>query len=271
MKITEYPSVKQITADNVTLIDGNNGTKQILASDLVLGSLHLNSAYNHRAIFRGKNLGAIVTEAQKTSIQLGTFDDIWLGDYWEIGGVKWRIVDIDYWYNAGSPNLTDHHVVIMPDTALYTAAMNASSTTSGGYVSSQMYTTNLATAKSRITSAFGDLVMSHREFLINAVTSGYPSAGTWYDSTVDLPNEIMMFGCHIYTPANNGTTDVKRYTSSNTQLSLFRIVPEFINTASFWLRDIASATHFIRIDGYRGVNGAGAANTFGVRPVFAVG
>ena len=53
------------------------------------------SPINHRNIFRGKNLGSAVTEEQKTAIQSGTFDDLFVGDYWEIDGVKWRIVDMD--------------------------------------------------------------------------------------------------------------------------------------------------------------------------------
>lgn len=62
-----------------------------------------------------------------------------------------------------------------------------------------MYTSNLANAKTIINSAFGSAVLTHREYLTNAVTNGYPSAGAWFDSNVELPNEIMIYGSLVYT------------------------------------------------------------------------
>lgn len=272
MKITDYSQIQVLSSDNVFIVDGPTGTKKITAADLPFALLNLTSVNARRLIFRGKNLGTSLTAEQKAAIQNGTFEGLWIGDYWEIGGVKWRIADFDYWYNTGSPAFTNHHLVIMPDTALYTANMNASSVTTGGYVGSQMYTTNLLNAKTTVNNAFSSAVLTHKEYLINTVTSGYPSAGAWTDSSVDLPNEPMVYGSYIYTPANTGSTDVKRYTNSNTQLALFRICPSFLVCENgFWLRDVASTTHFARIDSFGGATSTGAANAYGVRPVFAIG
>lgn len=272
MKIAEYPSVTELTADNITLIDGNAGTKKLLVSDLILGGLALVSPQNKRAIFRGKNLGTSVTIEQKAAIQDGSFKGIWVGDYWVINGVNWRVADIDYWYNRGDTKFTSHHLVIVPDTALSQAAMNATSTTTNGYTGSQMKSTNLATAKSAITAAFPDMVLTHREYFINAVTSGYPSAGAFADSDVDLMNEIMVYGSYIYTPSGDGTIDVKRYTLSNQQLAMFQLCPSLmVSGTGFWLRDVASASHFARVDSNGGATSTGAANSYGVRPVFAIG
>ena len=71
----------------------------------------------------------------------------------------------------------------MPDKPLYNAQMNATNITTGGYVGSEMYKKNLAQAKTLAASAFGNLILSHREHLTNAVTEGYPSGGAWFDST----------------------------------------------------------------------------------------
>lgn len=272
MKITEYQSVTKLSSDNVLLVDGSAGTKKALVTDAILSALGLVSVENHRRIFRGKNLGTSLTAEQKAAIQNGTFEDLWLGDYWIINGVTWRIVDFDYWYGIGSPAFNTHHLVVMPDTALFSAAMNNSSATTGGYINSKMYTENLATAKSAISNAFSGAVLTHKEYLINAVTSGYPSAGVWYDSIVDLPNEPMIYGSYIYCPSSNGVTDVKRYTNSNRQLALFAATSKFLAISSgFWLRDVVSATHFARVDNYGGATATGAANSYGVRPVFAIG
>lgn len=278
MKMTEYSAVTEFTADNIMLVDGTGGTKKILVGDALLAMLHLNSVHNHRTIFRGKNLGTNITQTQKTSIQNGTFDDIWLGDYWEINGVKWRVADFDYWLGTGDMECTEHHLVLVPDTNLGTAAMNSSDTTAGGYTGSAMYTTNMNSAKATINGTFGDFVLSHREYLINTVTSGYPSAGSWLDSTIELLNEPMVFGGHIYGPAATGSVTPKLYTSNPTQLALFRVAPQFINKPdgaseriSYWLRDVVNATSFVRISTYGAPQDTSASQSYGIRPYFAIG
>lgn len=277
MKISEYPRISSFTADNIMLVDGNGGTKTILISDAILAALDLTSVVNHRRIFRGKNLGSTLTAEQKTAIQNGTFKDLWLGDYWEISGVKWRIADFDYWYNKGDTAFTKHHVVIVPDTNLYTGKMNDTSVTTGGYVGSKMYTTYLATAKSTISSVFGSNLLTHREYLIDTVTSGYPSAGAWTDSSVELMNEPMVFGSYVITPSGDGSVIPKRYTNSAVQLALFAVAPSFINSTpegqriSYWLRDVISASRFVRVTDYGPGTETAPSLDYGVRPAFAVG
>ena len=277
MKISEYPRISSFTADNIMLVDGNGGTKTILISDAILAALDLTSVVNHRRIFRGKNLGSTLTAEQKTAIQNGTFKDLWLGDYWEISGVKWRIADFDYWYNKGDTAFTKHHVVIVPDTNLYTGKMNDSSVTTGGYVGSKMYTTYLATAKSTISSVFGSNLLTHREYLIDTVTSGYPSAGAWTDSSVELMNEPMVFGSYVITPSGDGSVIPKRYTNSAVQLALFAVAPSFINSTpegqriSYWLRDVVSASRFVRVTDFGPGTETAPSLDYGVRPAFAVG
>lgn len=152
------------------------------------------------------------------------------------------------------------------------AQMNETNITTGGYVGSKMYTENMAQAKTLASSAFGNLILTHREYLTNAVTEGYPSAGAWFDSTLELPNEIMMYGSLVYTPAGDGKIVVNRYTTGKTQLALFTVVPKLIsNRATFWLRDVVSSAHFALVgyDGYPTYHPA--SHSYGVRPVFAIG
>ena len=226
----------------------------------------------HRTIFRGKNLGTSLTTAQRTAIQNGTFEDLWLGDYWVINGITWRIVDIDYWYNCGDIAFTNHHLVIMPDHVLYYAQMNATGTTEGGYIGSLMYTEGLSQAKTLVTSAFGDAVLTHREYLVNAVTDGKPSGGAWFDSSVELPNEIMMYGSYVFTPAADGQFITNRHTIGNSQLALMQQVPRFIKPRQdYWLRDVVSAVEFANV-AYGGIpSHYGASHSLGVRPVFPIG
>lgn len=293
MQITAYPKVTEIDKDDVMLTDGTNGTKIISASDLAinlvnivaLGEISNNTGEaifdildkvlkpeQRRATFRGKNIGTSLTTEQRTNIQNGTFKGLFLGDYWSINGIIWRIVDFNYWYNCGDSAFTNNHLVIMPDVPLYNAQMNTTNTTVGGYINSLMYTTNLETAKTTVNSAFGSAVLMHRELLTNAVTNGYPSGGSWYDSTVELPNEIMMYGSYVHTPAGDGTIIPYRYTINRQQLALFQLYPKFVaNRTNQWLRDVCSSSLFAFVGGSGGAYCHSASNSLGVRPVFAIG
>ena len=227
----------------------------------------------HRTIFRGEHLGTALTSAQKTAIQNGTFDDLWLGDYWIINGIIWRIVDIDYWYNCGDAAFERHHLAIMPDIILYSVQMNETNVTTGGYVGSKMYTTNLNQAKTLVNSAFGSAVISHREYLTNAVSNGRPSAGTWYNSSVELPNEVMMYGHPHLSPTSDGSNIPAIYTISKTQLALLQVCPKFINPhrENQWLRDVVSSAGFALVDSYGHTNAIDASASLGVRPIFPIG
>ena len=277
-KITDLSRATTPAANDLVIVETSSGTKAMKYEDLTNPAIEKaeeNAALNldNRNTYRGKNLGSSVTAAQKAAIQNGSFDGLFIGDYWTIGGVKWLIADMDYWYNCGDTAFTKHHLVIIPETALYNAQMNATNTTEGGYVNSAMYKTNLANAKSTISSAFGDMVLTHREYLVNAVSNGRPSAGAWMDSTVELPNECMMYGHPHFAPACDGSTIPTLYTIDKTQLSLFALRPQLIvnRSHSQWLRDVVSSAHFAFVHYGGGTGYYGAANSDGVRPVFAIG
>lgn len=273
VNLSELTQINALTADDKLLIGTAEGNKAIGADDALFAMLDaFIPKEQRRMIYRGKNLGAVVTEEQKANIKNGTFKGFFLGDYWTIGSYTWRIVDFDYWYNCGDTAFTTSHLVIMPDKPLYNAQMNETNITTGGYTGSLMYTENLDQAKTLAASAFGDLILTHREYLTNAVTDGHASAGAWFDSTLDLPNEIMMYGCHVYAAMNNGTVIPTNYTIGKTQLALFTVVPKLIsNRATFWLRDVVSSAYFAYVYLYGTAAYGYASDSVGVRPVFAIG
>lgn len=273
VNLSELTQINALTADDKLLIGTAEGNKAIGADDALFAMLDaFIPKEQRRMIYRGKNLGAVVTEEQKANIKNGTFKGFFLGDYWTIGSYTWRIVDFDYWYNCSDTAFTTPHLVIMPDKPLYNAQMNETNITTGGYTGSLMYTENLDQAKTLAASAFGDLILTHREYLTNAVTDGHASAGAWFDSTLDLPNEIMMYGCHVYAAMNNGTVIPTNYTIGKTQLALFTVVPKLIsNRATFWLRDVVSSANFANVASGGSTYCYYASNSLGVRPVFAIG
>lgn len=274
VNLSELTQINELVSGNKLLVGTTDGNKAIAAEDALFAMLDGFAPVElRRVLFRGKNLGTALTAVQKAAIKDGSFKGMFLGDYWSIGGRIWRIVDMDYWYNCGDTAFTSHHLVIMPDEALYNAQMNTTNVTTGGYVGSEMYKSNLANAKTIVNAAFQGSVLTHREYLCNAVANGRPSGGAWFDSSIELPNESMMYGHPHFSPTSDGSTVPAIYTISKTQLALFMVCPRFIVNRSYnqWLRDVVSSAYFAFVSycGDAGFNNA--SGSYGVRPVFPVG
>lgn len=280
-KVTELSAIATPASGNLIPIHDGTGLRAITFANLQskvnepvntkVAPLLFNNAGAHNAIYRGKNLGTSVTAAQYAAISAGTFEDLYIGDYWVINGVNWRIAAFDYYLNCGDTSCTKHHVVIVPDTCLYNHVMNDTNITTGGYVGSKMYTEGLEQAKTTIKAAFSGHVLSHRVYLTNAVTDGHPSAGAWCDSEVDLMNEQMVYGGAIFMPIANGSTVYTNYRVEKSQLPLFAHEPSRIcNRATWWLRDVVTASCFAFVagDGCADYNTASAS--CGVRPAFCI-
>lgn len=259
----------------------NFRAKAVEGTEAKIAPLLFNNAGAHNAIYRGKSLGSTVTTAQYAAIKAGTFDDLYIGDYWTIGGVNYRIAAFDYYLNSGDTNCTTHHVVIVPDTCLYNAQMHntssggwesgAANTTAGGYVGSDMYKSNLEQAKTTIKSAFSGHVLKHRIYLTNAVANGRASGGVWCDSEVDFMCEQMVYGSGIFSPVSDGSNVPTNYRVEKSQLPLFQHEPSRIcNRATWWLRDVITASCFAGVNGTGGANYYDASNSFGVRPAFCI-
>ena len=257
----------------------NFRAKAVEGTEAKIAPLLFRNAGAHNAIYRGKSLGSTVTTAQYAAIKAGTFDDLYIGDYWTIGGVNYRIAAFDYYLNSGDTNCTTHHVVIVPDTCLYNAQMHntssggwesgAANTTAGGYVGSDMYKSNLEQAKTTIKSAFSGHVLKHRIYLTNAVANGRASGGAWCDSEVDLMCEQMVYGSGIFSPVSDGSNVPTNYRVEKSQLPLFQHEPSRIcNRNNWWLRDVITASGFAGVGSSGGAGSYDASDSLGVRPVF---
>lgn len=259
----------------------NFRAKAVEGTEAKIAPLLFNNAGAHNAIYRGKSLGSTVTTAQYAAIKAGTFDDLYIGDYWTIGGVNYRIAAFDYYLNSGDTNCTTHHVVIVPDTCLYNAQMHntssggwesgAANTTAGGYVGSDMYKSNLEQAKTTIKSAFSGHVLKHRIYLTNAVANGRASGGAWCDSEVDLMCEQMVYGSGIFSPVSDGSNVPVNYRVEKFQLPLFQHEPSRIgNRNDWWLRDVITASNFANVGDSGVATSDNASNSYGVRPAFCI-
>lgn len=284
-RMADLTALTEVSDSAMLFIHDGNGIKKVsaglLKKDLkdlitahkaILDMVTASGTGAHNSVYRGKNLGNAVTAAQWAAIQAGTFDDMYIGDYWVMGGVTYRIAAFDYYLRAGDTDMNTHHVTLVPDASMYTHCMNDTNITTGGYVESKMYTQGLNQAKTTITSAFGAAhILTHRQYLCNAVTNGKPSGGSWYDSTVELMTEQNCYGGKVFGAGNDGSTVPALYTVDKSQFPLFTFRPDMIsNRNTFWLRDVVSAANFAIVTNYGHANYYYASRAYGVRPAFSI-
>lgn len=228
-----------------------------------------NTVSLRRTTFRGDYLGDRLSYNQKVAIRHGTFKDLFVGDYWEMDGVRWQIVDFNYWMNKGNPAIEVPHVVLMPTTFLYTSSMNDTATTTGGYMESAMCKVHIYQAIDQIKNLFGrSYILAHPHF--DGETK------SWNSLEVGLPNEIMIYGYRNFSRPSDSSPLSSFYTPSAHQLALMQVNPSSAiseNVGSYWLQDVADTRNFVMAS-YYGSSTSMAANvsssSTGVRPVFAI-
>lgn len=268
---------KAATALNEGKLDLSGGTMTgpLILPDSLTALGYTNNAGNRNAMPpRDRSLGAPTTEHFEM-IASDKYNELFLGDYWTVEGVDWVIGDFKLWHNTGDTACTKPHVVVFPRNNLYTYHMNATNTTEGGYVGSDLYKNGLTQAKQMATAAFGSAhILNHREYLVNAVSGGKPTGTDWYDSTVELMNENMVYGSRQFSPMPDGTdpwNTCRNYTVDKIQLSLFRYEPWMIcNRNWYWLQDVVSADNFADVDGNGSAACGNASGAGGVRPVVGI-
>lgn len=235
----------------------------------------------HNSIYRGKDITDLFYDGTLSKqIAAGTFDDIFIGDYiiGKSSGRKYLVADLNYRLNMGDTECKTPHVLMIPERIMGTAMMNDTHVTTGAYVGSKMYTTNLTPFKTIIKNDFGaGHILKHRNHLQNAVTNNYESGGTWYDSEIELMNECMVYGSNIWHNILCGTNLPNNYEIDNSQLSLFKLRHDLIvarNDAGdrwwYWLRNVVSSSYFAFVDPRGIATCGGAANSGGVRPAFLI-
>ena len=290
-RVPTYPAIGNtqgttaLANDDAFYVYGNGASRKITAKELAQGLTEkalanasaVGVGYGKSDLYRGANLGSgttfatASTAAQRAAIAAGTFEGLFIGDYWTVNNVLYRIADFNYWKRSGDTDFNTNHIVLVPDSSFGSDKMNDTNITTGAYVGSKMYTdasSVLNTARTKIASDFGGYLATHKEYLANAVNDNAQTAGAWFDSTVELMNELMVYGHYVYCRKSNGTY---LYTIDKAQLSLFKLNPALVNLRySYWLRDISSATTFASVFYDGGAYKYGASYSFGVRPAFAV-
>ena len=241
----------------------------------------------HNAMWGGRDITAAFNAGTvSTNIANGTFKDIFPGDYITkqvtISGtaytVNWVVADCDYWINKGDQNngMETHHVVIVPQAPIFSANMNATNTTEGGYMGSRMFRETIPACATGIVNAFGaSHILTFRDWLIsgmtaNQISSGLPNftggaqwgASPWVSVQCDLMTEKMVLGAPV-----NSASALDEWGATR-QFSAFRLSEKLINynRQSYWLRNIVSSANFANVNGNGRAATGDASLVLGVRP-----
>ena len=238
-----------------------------------------NNAGFKNAIFRGQYLGTSITTAQYNAISSGSFEDLYLGDYWTIGGHNWRIWGFNTFLRDGDSECTSPHILLMPDdnylhaNGTDTHYMKDTDDTSGGYKATKFFTTYANQIYNELTAYFGSHILSHREVISNAISDGLASGFEWASAYVGMPTEVNMFGTSVWGGSTIAAGGAGHNIGVNkTAFPLAIINPSFItNRENYWLRDVVSASGFAYVDDAGNANYFYASTTrFGVRPYILI-
>lgn len=255
MRITDLPIVRYNEKDDYVILDnpGKSTTKRISCMDIRF-SIFSDNPPVHNQIVRGSSLGNEFRQNHKDAIRTGSFQDLWLGDYWLYNNVRWMIVDFNYF--RGTEESVKNHIVVMPDRSLSASSATKAEDPLKNYCDSLMYDA-AAKLKPQFAALFGDeYIMGHKDVLANtyagSATFPYTSdqvlvRGGIYST---IPDEVMMFGARLMAPVQAGRDAASHITGK--QFSYYRQGMGIPNPHQiFWLRDKCWYNYFTCWADYR--------------------
>ncbi len=276
---------------------------ELFVKYLALGGYRCDPAGLHNGLYRGACLYDAISstagvfasiEEAYTAVNSGDFSNIYIGDYFLVNisttytsseNVKLMVAGIDYYLHRGGTEVTNHHLILVPENCFTaTATMNSSSSTSGGYKSSAMQGTVLPKYATALSTALGGHLLSIPFYFSSTVNtsaqndngaslSGASSARSEVTTNISLMTEAQVFGMRLY----SNVWDLGYVTQ---QLPLFALRPDLVpcgrgysatSRNCWWLSGVASSSNFCYVAtvGYPYYYDANAAS--GVRPLILFG
>lgn len=231
--------------------------------DDLINSEYLNE-YNRRNIYRGKNLGSIITDDQKEAIRSGSFKGLAIGDYWLVGKKHYRIMDFNYFKQIKTPATTAthgtffNHLTMMTDEAILTTYLFSGfdglfdpgpSYRNTGYfgsdlrnemngpISRMIYADLMGIDMDDVPLNSVDVILPFGDNIANNINElGQTLGTTLANEKVTLPTIEMLFGSGALSVHNNGSrsttdiylTDYSKQNLSQRQFAATRLNPELI-------------------------------------------
>ena len=192
------------------------------------------AAGNHNAFYRGVNLGKSITDKQIESIRSGSFYDLYVGDFWQIGLDFYYIAHLDYFPTG------DHHAVLVPNMTYGNEAYGKIASSSDGYAG--YYYSNIRHyIEGACALAIKDDIKKYFKDVDIKVSGQVSSAhGSYRDRIMSTSTRThicsltqeMVFGY----PARWIGDDDQEF--NNGQLAIFQYNKRFVNQGCYWLGDL---------------------------------
>lgn len=244
----------------------------------------------HNGIYRGKNLTNVYTlEQLSAKLQAGDFTDLYIGDYitkpFTYNGttvnVNWRFAHFNYFKYLGETSLTKNHIVMVPDTLLFSSQMNTSNTSAGGILATIVWGLLQGDVYNAVNAANcinGHVLVHNDYFPVTVDTNALSAAGSgimgstssvglqWVNVKLGLIKENMFYGLNAL--ASSG----RELGVTKSQLSLFNLDQTWIGGRDKrqgpWIGNVTGVDSFASVDGGGVVASFRATSNRGVRPYF---
>lgn len=297
MKLLDYLTTSVLKEDDVFLLDGADGTRNVKYStlaDLLKARNEIKSSDQlfdwldnigipvevRKTIFRGKNLGTSLTKEQAKSIADGTFKGLFLGDYWlcdrrnndttTTGTGACAIYDFDYWWRQGiSPTLIGkHHITIMGRGWMYIYSAGTQ-TLKNGYLGIDVQNKLHSVLPNLFSSCFrvGDY-LSRPDIFSNATENGKTISNTMVNDVIFTLPTLSSLGLKSPNYLDEGG---ERLSFSLINIAGIKYAQDWGFNPTF-TRDIASETSILSYDpnSMNIVSNTVSNGTMVIRPIFGI-
>ena len=266
-RIIEYPKYNALGASDSFVVDSATATFRIEAGSLIDFALVAGGmGMGHKSIFRSEHLGSSITPAQLTAIRNGTFNDLFVGDYWVINGFTFQIMDINYFPAAGA------HIVVVPSNVMVPSGVIFSESDSDkvNLINSEFVRTTLPVIVSRAGAAFGPAnLKSFQVFTTKEIVAKEITQIEEYTTKAWMMTSMQLSGQE--TNALKSATTVKL----TPQFAGFRLRPDLFHSvdyASYALADVVGEGKILGLNTSNwSIYNATSTAVNNFRPFFVVG
>ena len=174
-KISIIAAINELVTGQGTLSSLSTSAKNNLVVAIneifsTFNNIHANNAMAHNAVPRGANLGTSITAAQMQAIRNGTFDNLYIGDYWNlpIDGTTTAIITAfginPHWDT--NTNISDNNLILWLTNYNWVCPINDTATCEGHLKGSKIYTETMPEILAKIKTVIPPEYIASRSTVI---------------------------------------------------------------------------------------------------------